>query len=234
MFATGPDAVTPVVLVGRAPEGADEIVLNAELAERLGDRDRRRSRRWPDPPSTRCTRRFPRNFPTYARLRSSSSASACPANPDGRFDRGVSLTLDGLRRVYEPPSPTTSSACCSAPTRNDSTKCWSRTAKKNSQPRSRRTTRQHRGRCPRRETATNSWRGRWVRVSKHTESSSNSLTVPIAPQSWPTSQSLVCSARKASSSACCRTEQRPRPRNLSRSTSTMSVDSHRYGDVRWD
>ncbi len=41
-FSTGPDAVQPTVIDGRAPEGADELLLSPQLAERLdadvGDR----------------------------------------------------------------------------------------------------------------------------------------------------------------------------------------------------
>ncbi len=103
-FETGPDAVTPVVLVGRAPQGADELVLNAELAERLGVAVGDEVTVLADDSFAQLHHALGIDTDLPDRRETSFELVGIGVLPivDGRFDRGVSLTLDGLRRVFAP------------------------------------------------------------------------------------------------------------------------------------
>jgi len=106
-FETGPDAVTPVVLVGRAPQGADELMLNTELAKRLDVEIGDEVAVLADDSYAflhdilGVERDLPDRRETSFEL---VGIGVLPPVLDGRFDKGVSLTLDGLRRIFAPAS----------------------------------------------------------------------------------------------------------------------------------
>lgn len=103
-FDTGTDAVTPVVLTGRAPEGSDELLLNAALADELGVEIG-------DTVAVLAHDNFAflhdalgvaRDLPDLRTIEFELVGIGVLPTLDGRFDIGISLTLEGLQRAFAP------------------------------------------------------------------------------------------------------------------------------------
>jgi ABC-type lipoprotein release transport system permease subunit len=86
-FSTGPNAVQPTLIDGRAPEGPDEILLNPLLADRL-------QVSLGEEVNVRVTT-IEGTVDTY--LFELVGTGVLPV-PDGRPEIGTAMTLDGLRR----------------------------------------------------------------------------------------------------------------------------------------
>lgn len=105
-FETGPNAVTPVVLAGRAPEGADELVLNADIAAKLGVKIGDEVAVSGDDFFAFLHQLLGVATDLPDRRTTSFELVGIAVLPimDGRFDKGMSLTMDGLRRIFAPAS----------------------------------------------------------------------------------------------------------------------------------
>jgi ABC-type lipoprotein release transport system permease subunit len=104
---TGPDAVRPVVVEGRAPAGPDEIVLSRALAERqrvdVGDVVDVVA----PPASFGLAQALGADVGIGPAIRPFElvGIGVVPVL-DGQLDRGAALTLDGIRRLIPPPTRT--------------------------------------------------------------------------------------------------------------------------------
>lgn len=103
-FGTGIDAVTPVVLAGRVPEGPDELLLNAALAADLGVEIG-------DGVTVLASDSFAflhdalgvdRELPDLREVEFELVGIGVLPIYGGQFDIGISLTLDGLQRAFSP------------------------------------------------------------------------------------------------------------------------------------
>ncbi|MEQ1873397.1 MAG: FtsX-like permease family protein [Ilumatobacteraceae bacterium] len=105
-FDSGAHAVTPVVVIGRAPQGSDEILINADLADRLevevGDEVSVLAE--DSFASLHDVLGVERDIPDGRQTSFELVGLGVLPIPDGRFELGVSLTLDGIRRIFEPAS----------------------------------------------------------------------------------------------------------------------------------
>ncbi len=105
-FDTGHNAITPVVLAGRAPEGADELVLNADIAEQLGVTIGDEVAVSGDDFFAFLHQVLGVATDLPDRRTTSFELVGIAVLPivDGRFDKGMSLTLEGLGRIFAPAS----------------------------------------------------------------------------------------------------------------------------------
>lgn len=103
-FGTGTDAVTPVVVTGRAPEGADELLLNAALAEELdvevGDGVTLLAQ--DSFAFLHDSLGVDRELPDLREVEFELVGIGVLPVYGGQFDIGISMTLDGKRRAFAP------------------------------------------------------------------------------------------------------------------------------------
>lgn len=105
-FETGPDAITPVVISGRAPQGDDELLLNAALAAQVGVDVGDEIAVLADDHFAflHQTLGIATQLPDRRATSFEVVGIGVLAIADGRLDRGIALTMDGLRRIFAPPS----------------------------------------------------------------------------------------------------------------------------------